>query len=136
MRSRGRSGFLRAAPELTETRPLRRRLVDHGRLFHSSSAPPRGDENRRLRAGADRAAGRDRRRDAPDRYARGERRRPFAAETEAFAGEEINNWPADQIGLDNRCDPRSKIEDARLSLPEYGCECEGEPPDILSERSG
>ena len=39
-----------------------------------------------LRARANGAAGRDRRRDAADRDPRGERRRPFAAEAEALTG--------------------------------------------------
>ena len=54
------------------------------------------------RAGADGAASRNRRSDAADRDARGERRRPFAAEAEAICARQIDDRPIDQIGLDDR----------------------------------
>ena len=62
----------------------------------------RGYHDRHGRAGADRAADRDRGGHAADRNAGSERRRPFAAEAEPFPGDEINHRPIDQIGLDDR----------------------------------
>jgi hypothetical protein len=70
--------------------------------------------------GADRPARRNRRRDAADRDAGGERRRPFAAEAEPFAGNVIDDRPVDQIGLGDRGD---------AAQDERGCEIE--PPGRL-----
>ena len=83
---------------------------------HGENDDQRGDEHRHLRAGADRAAGRDRRRDAADRYARGQRRRPFAAEAEPLAGDEINHRPIDQIGLDDRREPAQQNRGREIEL--------------------
>src|ERR1700716_465805 len=48
---------------------------------------------------------------AADRDPRGERRRPFAAEAEPFARDEVHHRPVDQVGLD---DGRNAAEQDRL----------------------
>ena len=68
---------------------------------HRENHHQRRHQHRHLRPGADGAAGRNRRRDAADRNARGQRRGPFARKAEIFARDEIDHRPIDQIGLDN-----------------------------------
>jgi hypothetical protein len=73
---------------------------NHGKDHHE-----RRDEHGHSGTRADGAAGRNRGGDAADRNAGGERRRPFTAEAEPLAGDEINDRPIDEISLDDRRNP-------------------------------
>jgi hypothetical protein len=83
---------------------------------HREDHDQRRHQHRHHRPRADGAADRDRRRHAADRDAGGKRRRPFAAEAEPLAGDEIHHRPVDQIGFDDRGDA-AQDERARETEP-------------------
>ena len=109
-------------PACRDERLMRQECIGEERqnqkLDHREDDDERGDEHGDLRPGADSAAGGDRRGDAADRNARGERHGGFAREAEIFARDVIDDRPIDQIGLDDRReraqeDGRGQIELAR-----------------------
>ena len=98
--------------------------LDDGEDHHQ-----RRHEHRNLRPGADRAAGRNRRRDAADRNSRSERRRPFATEAETLARDEVNDRPVDEVGLDDRRDSAQQKRRSEIELSGRGHGDEGAEDD-------